>query len=135
MEQKAAIEAMAALAQITRLEAFRLLVKYEPDGLAAGELARLLAVPPNTLSSHLAIMARANLVSSQRRSRSIVYRANLPAFHPVVLFLFHRCAFPWLVGLDITAAYLFIASTSFANPAVAIARSRSNTFYGIRPGD
>ena len=39
MEQKAAIEAMAALAQITRLEAFRLLVKYEPDGLAAGELA------------------------------------------------------------------------------------------------
>jgi ArsR family transcriptional regulator len=91
MEQKAAIEAMAALAQITRLEAFRLLVKYEPDGLAAGELARLLAVPPNTLSSHLAIMARANLVSSQRRSRSIVYRANLPAFHPVVLFLIQDC--------------------------------------------
>jgi ArsR family transcriptional regulator, arsenate/arsenite/antimonite-responsive transcriptional repressor len=91
MEQKAAIEAMAALAQITRLEAFRLLVKHEPDGLAAGELARLLAVPPNTLSSHLAIMARANLVSSQRRSRSIVYRANLPAFHPVVLFLIQDC--------------------------------------------
>src|SRR5665213_3485105 len=92
MEQKAAIEAMAALAQITRLEAFRLLVKYEPDGLAAGELARLLAVPPNTLSSHLAIMARANLVSSQRRSRSIVYRANLPAFTPLCFSLFRTAA-------------------------------------------
>lgn len=44
-------------------------------------------------------------------------------------------AVPWLVGLYITAAYWFTASTSFANPAVAIARAMSNTFAGIRPGD
>src|ERR1700682_4677582 len=48
---------------------------------------------------------------------------------------FPRAAVPWLVGLYITAAYWFTASTSFANPAVAIARSFTNTFSGIRPAD
>ncbi len=48
---------------------------------------------------------------------------------------FQRTAVPWLVGLYITAAYWFTASTSFANPAVAIARSLTNTFAGIRPID
>jgi glycerol uptake facilitator-like aquaporin len=48
---------------------------------------------------------------------------------------FNRPAIPWLVGLYITAAYWFTASTSFANPAVAIARSMTNTFSGIRPAD
>jgi len=48
---------------------------------------------------------------------------------------FQRNAVPWLVGLYITAAYWFTASTSFANPAVAIARSLTNTFAGIRPAD
>ena len=48
---------------------------------------------------------------------------------------FQRNAVPWLVGLYITAAYWFTASTSFANPAVAIARSLTNTFAGIRPVD
>lgn len=48
---------------------------------------------------------------------------------------FERRAVPWLVGLYITAAYWFTASTSFANPAVAAARSLTNTFSGIRPVD
>ncbi|MGY4155493.1 glycerol uptake facilitator-like aquaporin [Bradyrhizobium sp. USDA 4461] len=48
---------------------------------------------------------------------------------------FDRSAVPWLIGLYITAAYWFTASTSFANPAVAIARSLTNTFSGIRPID
>ena len=48
---------------------------------------------------------------------------------------FSASSIPWLVGLYITAAYWFTASTSFANPAVAIARSFSNTFAGIRPVD
>jgi glycerol uptake facilitator-like aquaporin len=48
---------------------------------------------------------------------------------------FNRPAIPWLVGLYITAAYWFTSSTSFANPAVAIARSMTNTFSGIRPAD
>jgi glycerol uptake facilitator-like aquaporin len=48
---------------------------------------------------------------------------------------FERASVPWLVGLYITAAYWFTSSTSFANPAVAIARSMTNTFSGIRPVD
>jgi glycerol uptake facilitator-like aquaporin len=48
---------------------------------------------------------------------------------------FERSAVPWLVGLYITAAYWFTSSTSFANPAVAIARSMTNSFSGIRPHD
>jgi glycerol uptake facilitator-like aquaporin len=64
---------------------------------------------------------------------------GVAAFGLVVTILagvrFNRPAVPWLVGLYITAAYWFTSSTSFANPAVAIARSMTNTFSGIRPAD
>lgn len=83
--------ALAALAQQTRLEAFRTLVRHEPEGVAAGDLARLLEVPQNTLSAHLSVLTRAKLVMSERRSRSIVYRANLDAFQQTVLFLLQDC--------------------------------------------
>jgi len=83
--------ALAALAQPTRLQAFQALVRHEPDGLAAGELARILEVPQNTLSAHLAVLARAGLVTSERHSRSIVYRASLADFQKVVLFLLRDC--------------------------------------------
>jgi ArsR family transcriptional regulator len=91
MESEQAILALAALAQATRLDVFRLLAKHEPDGLAAGDIARTLAVPQNTMSSHLAILLRAGLVSAQRFSRSIVYRANLARFQAVVLFMLKDC--------------------------------------------
>jgi ArsR family transcriptional regulator len=91
MENEQAIMALAGLAQPTRLQAFRTLVKHEPDGLAAGDLARHLEVPQNTLSAHLAILSRADLVTSERHSRSIVYRANLAEFQKVVLFLLQDC--------------------------------------------
>jgi len=91
MENEAAVLALAAMAQTTRLEAFRTLVRHEPDGLAAGDLARLLEVPQNTLSAHLAILSRARLVTSERHSRSIVYRANLGEFREVAVFLLRDC--------------------------------------------
>jgi len=91
METEEAVLALAALSQSTRLEAFRTLVRHEPDGLAAGELARLLEVPQNTLSAHLSILTRARLVTSERHSRSIVYRANLAEFRDVALFLLRDC--------------------------------------------
>lgn len=91
MEIEEAVLALAALAQSTRLEVFRLLAKHEPDGLAAGNVARALAVPQNTMSAHLSILTRAGLVSSQRHSRSIVYRANLDRFQSVALFLIKDC--------------------------------------------
>src|SRR3954471_16474546 len=91
MESENAILALAALAQPTRLEVFRLLVKHEPDGLAAGGIAKALAVPQNTMSSHLSILSRAGLVSAQRFSRSIVYRADLDRFRTVMLFMLRDC--------------------------------------------
>ncbi|WP_038971512.1 ArsR/SmtB family transcription factor [Bradyrhizobium genomosp. III] len=91
MENEEAVLALAALAQPTRLEAFRTLVRHEPEGLAAGDLARLLEVPQNTLSAHLAILTRARLVSSERHSRSIVYRANLGELRDGAVFLLRDC--------------------------------------------
>ena len=91
METEEVILALAALAQSTRLEVFRLLAKHEPDGIAAGDIARMLAVPQNTMSAHLSILTRAGLVSSQRHSRSIVYRVNLDCFQRVALFLLKDC--------------------------------------------
>jgi DNA-binding transcriptional ArsR family regulator len=91
MDKEVVILAFAALAQITRLDTFRLLVEHEPDGIAAGELARMLEVPQNTLSSHLNILARAGLVRSERQSRSIIYRADLERLHEVTLYLVKDC--------------------------------------------
>jgi DNA-binding transcriptional ArsR family regulator len=91
MKQKGAIDAFAALAQPTRLEAFRLLVRQEPDGLPAGEIARRLDVPHNTMSTHLAILARAGLISVERQSRSMIYRVELQSVRQLVLFLLKDC--------------------------------------------
>jgi DNA-binding transcriptional ArsR family regulator len=91
MDSTEVIAALAALAQPTRLDSFRLLVRHEPGGIAAGELARLLAIPQNTMSTHLAILARAGLVRGERHSRSIVYRADLDRFREMALFLVRDC--------------------------------------------
>jgi DNA-binding transcriptional ArsR family regulator len=91
MDRTHVILALAALAQPTRLDVFRLLVRHEPDGLPAGDIARELAVPHNTMSSHLGILSRAKLVHSERRSRSIIYRADLGRFRDVVTFLLQDC--------------------------------------------
>jgi len=91
MESEDVILALAALAQPTRLDVFRLLVKHEPDGLPAGDIARGMAVPHNTMSSHLGILSRAGLIRSERRSRSIIYRADLDRLRVVVTFLLQDC--------------------------------------------
>lgn len=91
MDSDSAITALSALAQGTRLDAFRLLVRHEPEGLAAGEVARALDVPQNTMSVHLATLARAGLVRSERRSRIINYRADLDQLKALTLFLVKDC--------------------------------------------
>jgi ArsR family transcriptional regulator len=91
MEQTDVILALAALAQPTRLDVFRALVKHEPHGMPAGDIARELAVPHNTMSSHLNILSRAGLVTSERQSRSIIYRANLGQLQEVVTYLLKDC--------------------------------------------
>ena len=91
MEEQTALSALAALSQATRLQTFRLLVTREPEGVPAGELARLVSVPQNTLSTHLSILAHAGLVHGERHSRSIIYRADLDRLREVVLFLLKDC--------------------------------------------
>ncbi len=76
MESELAIKRLFALAQDGRLAVFRLLVKAGPEGVAAGEIARSLELPPNTLSAQLTILANAGLVGSRRIGRSILYSAN-----------------------------------------------------------
>ena len=83
--------AMAALSQATRLATFRLLVRREPEGVAAGELARLIDIPQNTMSAHLATLARAGLVRGERRVRSIIYRAHYDAMGELLAYLVEDC--------------------------------------------
>jgi len=91
MKTNAAIEVFAALAQPTRLDAFRLIMKNEPEGLPAGDVSRLLEVPQNTMSTHLAILARAGLISPERQSRSIIYRAEIDKVREIASFLINDC--------------------------------------------
>lgn len=91
MENTDVILVLAALGQPTRLETFRHLVRKEPEGIAAGDLARLMAVPQNTMSAHLAVLARAGLVRGERQSRSIVYRAELSRVQALVDYLLKDC--------------------------------------------
>jgi len=91
MDTESAISALAALAQGTRLDAFRLLVRHEPEGLPAGEVAKALNVPQNTMSAHLAALTRAGLLRFERRSRLIIYRADLEQLKELTLFLVKDC--------------------------------------------
>ncbi|QGM98977.1 ArsR/SmtB family transcription factor [Methylocystis parvus] len=91
METEAALACLAALSQQTRLEAFRQLVRAEPQGLAAGELARKLSVPQNTLSTHLNVLSNASLVASARKGRSVIYRADLTRLSALLRFLVEDC--------------------------------------------
>jgi len=91
MDANQAILAFSALAQPTRLEVFRQLMEHEPDGVPAGEIARRMGVPHNTMSTHLAILARAGLIEAERRSRSIIYRAQLEVVRALAFYLVKDC--------------------------------------------
>jgi arsenate reductase len=70
---------LGALAQGSRLAVMRLLARYQPFGLPAGDIARLTAVPHNTMSGHLALLEAAGLVRSRRDGRSIIYAVDAAA--------------------------------------------------------
>lgn len=91
MDLELSVAALSALAQPTRLEVFRLLVRSEPDGLAAGEIAKQLDVPHNTMSTHLTILSRAGIISSERLGRSIVYRVDLNMVRGFFVYLLKDC--------------------------------------------
>jgi ArsR family transcriptional regulator len=91
MDIESSVTALSALAQSTRLEVFRMLVRNEPIGLPAGEIARRLDVPHNTMSTHLNKLSRSGLILSRRDGRSIVYRVDLGTVRSFFVYLLKDC--------------------------------------------
>lgn len=91
MESNAAVDALAALAQPTRLEVFRLLVRRGPDGARAGDIAAALGLAPATLSFHLAALRHAGLVHCEAAGRERIYRAAFGHMHALVDYLTENC--------------------------------------------
>jgi ArsR family transcriptional regulator len=91
MEANQAIAALAALAQATRLEVYRLLVQAGPQGMAAGAIGEQLGLPPATLSFHLAQLSRAGLAQLRQQGRFVIYSVNFPAMNDLIGFLTENC--------------------------------------------
>lgn len=91
MDTKAAVRSLAALAQDSRLEVFRLLVQAGPEGLAAGDIAERLGMPGSTLSFHVKTLSQAGLVEPRQESRFIYYSARFDAMNDLIAFLGENC--------------------------------------------
>jgi ArsR family transcriptional regulator, arsenate/arsenite/antimonite-responsive transcriptional repressor len=91
MEPKTAVQALAALAQGSRLQVYRLLVQAGPEGMAASDIAEALVIPANTLSFHLKALSHAELVHSRQESRFIYYSANYEQMNALLGFLTANC--------------------------------------------
>ena len=85
------VDALAALAQETRLKAYRLLVEAGPDGLPAGRIGEELDLPPATLSFHLAHLARTGLVKSRQEGRFVIYSTDFQNMNELVGYLTENC--------------------------------------------
>ncbi|WBQ15733.1 ArsR/SmtB family transcription factor [Sphingobium yanoikuyae] len=86
-----ALSILSALAHPTRIEAFRLLIRHEPEGLSTGELVEASGLTQSTFSTHLAVMAKAGLVLSEKRGRQQIQRANLDALRGLMVYLAKDC--------------------------------------------
>jgi DNA-binding transcriptional ArsR family regulator len=91
MESTDAVKRLSALAQVSRLEIFRLLVKAGPEGIAAGDIARELGTPANTMSAQLLVLSNAGLVQARREGRSIIYAVDFDAASALLAFLMEDC--------------------------------------------
>jgi DNA-binding transcriptional ArsR family regulator len=91
METVTALAALSALAQESRLAVFRLLVKAGPDGMAAGDIARKLKTPANTMSAQLLLLSHAGLIRARRQGRSIIYAVDFDRMAALLLFLTQDC--------------------------------------------
>jgi ArsR family transcriptional regulator, arsenate/arsenite/antimonite-responsive transcriptional repressor len=91
MKQSDVINSLAALAQSTRLDIFRLLIRQAPNGLPAGTIARRRRIPGPTLSFHLNVLAATGLVRAQKNGRSISYSADLESVNRLTNFLMENC--------------------------------------------
>ena len=91
MEKTNAVAALAALAQDSRLDVFRLLVRAGPDGLSAGQVATALKLAPNTLTFHFDRLRHAGLVSVRRAGRSMIYAARYDGMRALIAYLTENC--------------------------------------------
>jgi DNA-binding transcriptional ArsR family regulator len=91
MDINEAVDALGGLAQQSRLRVFRLLIQAGINGMAAGDIARAIGIPKNTMSSHLAILARANLIQARKEGRSMIYAVNLEGTRSLLSFLVEDC--------------------------------------------
>ena len=91
MENNSAVAALSALAHQGRLAVFKMLVQAGDSGIAAGGIARRLAVPNNSLSANLVILSHAGLIRSRRDGRSIVYFADYARMADLLGFLMQDC--------------------------------------------
>lgn len=91
MESDLAVKRLSAIAQETRLDVFRLLVKAGPEGVAAGDIARALKTAANTMSAQLLVLSNAGLIRARREGRSIIYAANYEAMRDLLMFLTEDC--------------------------------------------
>ncbi|CDX61868.1 MIP family channel protein [Mesorhizobium sp. LCM 4576] len=119
---------------------FRLNRSLPARDLVAYLVAQVAGGIAGTMAAHLMFALPMLEVATKLRAGPAQWFSEVVATFGLVAVIlaglrFERRAVPWLVGLYITAAYWFTASTSFANPAVAVARSLTNTFSGIRPVD
>jgi ArsR family transcriptional regulator len=91
MKSTQVVRALAALAQESRLDAFRLLVRAGSDGMPAGKIAEELEIAPATLSFHLKELSNADLIQQRREGRSIIYSLNVEAMQLLLAFLVEDC--------------------------------------------
>ena len=91
MDTDDALSILSALGHPTRLDAFRLLIRHEPDGLSTGELVDASGLTQSTFSTHLAVMVKAGLVLSEKRGRQHIQRANLDALRGLMIYLAKDC--------------------------------------------
>ena len=91
MKTDVALSALGALAHPTRLDAFRLLVRHEPEGLPTGALVEASGLTQSTFSTHLAVLAKAGLVRAEKQGRQQIQHAEIGALSALMLFLAKDC--------------------------------------------
>ncbi|WP_340265993.1 ArsR/SmtB family transcription factor [Sphingobium mellinum] len=91
MNSDDALSILAALAHPTRLAAFRLLVRHEPGGLSTGQLVQESGLTQSTFSTHLAVLVKAGLVTSEKRGRQQIQRVHIDALRGLMVFLAKDC--------------------------------------------
>jgi ArsR family transcriptional regulator, arsenate/arsenite/antimonite-responsive transcriptional repressor len=125
MEKRAVLAALAALAQETRLDIYRLLVQAGSEGLPAGQIGEALGLPSATLAFHLKELKHAGLATFTRNGRSLIYAAVYPTMNGLLEYLTENCCQgnPAACGLGTSACTKSNPSSGANDETPACARS------------